>query len=236
MSTQIAFTAAEIGVLSTFNGDSMPDNVRAKMDELTRITGVLVEAKNVANNASTEKGNAWAAIRDVALAVAEATAATPKIRELVFNSVMHDYVTADKASAKASLKSYVSTGRTAILKLLDVTHTAEQLAQLSYKEVRDALSVRADAVFFDKVKKTAENLRYVEKQIKTVKKAEDADQQMALLHNLLDGMLAESQQMRDIFKSEKADNSQSAKLAKEIHADRQQAPTEPTVIETSKAA
>lgn len=233
---KIAFSAAEIGVLSAFNGSTMPESVRVKMDELNRITGVLVEAKNVANNATTEKGNAWQAIRAVALAVAEATAATPKVRELVFNSVMHEYVEADKASAKASLKSYVSTGRTMILKLLDVTHTAEQLEQLSYKEVRDALSVRADAVFFDKVKKVGENLRYVEKQIKKVKEAEDGEAQMALLHNLLDDLLGQSQELRNTFKSEKDSTSHSAQLAREIHADRQQAPTEPTVIETTKAA
>lgn len=233
---KIAFSAAEIGVLASFNGDTMPEAVRSKLDELNRITGVLVEAKNVANNASTEKGNAWTAIRAVALAVAEATAATPKIRELVFNSVMVEYVEADKASAKASLKSYVSTGRNAILKLLDVTHTAEQIEQLSYKDVRDALSVRADAVFFDKVKKCSENLRYVEKQIKNVKKAEDGEQQMAVLHSILDDVLNTSQSLRDQFKSEKDSNSQSALLAKEIHADRQQNPSEPTVVETTSAA
>lgn len=233
---KIAFTAGEIAVLAAFNGDTMPEAVRIKMDELNRITGVLVEAKNVANNATTEKGNAWTAIRAVALAVAEATAATPKVRELVYNSVMVEYVEADKASAKASLKSYVSTGRNAIIKLLDVTHNAEQLEQLSYKEVRDALSVRADAVFFDKVKKCGENLRYVEKQIKNVKKAEDGEQQMAMLHSILDDVLNTSQALRDQFKSEKDANSQSAKLAKEIHADRQQNPTEPTVVETTSAA
>lgn len=234
--SQIAFTGAEIGVLSTFNGTSMPESVRTKLDELNRITGVLAEAKNVANNATTEKGNAWQAILAVGLAVAEATAATPKIREIVYNSVMHEYVEAEKASAKASLKAYVSTGRNAIVKLLDVTHTAEQIAQLSYKEVRDALSVRADAVFFDKVKKCSENLRYVEKQIKNVKKAPDAEQQMAMLHSILDDVLGTSQALRDQFKSEKDAASHSAQLAKEIHADRQQAPSAATVVETSKAA
>lgn len=233
---KISFTAAEIGVLSAFNGDTMPEAVRAKLDELNRITGVLAEAKNVANNATTEKGNAWQAIRAVALAVAEATTATPKVRELVYNSVMVEYVEADKASAKASLKSYVSTGRNAIIKLLDVTHSAEQIEQLSYKEVRDALSVRADAVFFDKVKKCADNLRYVEKQIKNVKKAEDGEQQMAVLHSILDDVLNTSQALRNQFKSENDAKSHSSQLAKEIHADRQQNPTEPTVVETTSAA
>lgn len=231
---KIAFSAAELAAITAFNGENMPESVATAMGELNRITAVLVEAKNVQGNALTEKGNAWQAILGVALAIAESTPTT--VRELVYNSVMHEYVNADKASAKASLKAYVSTGRNSIIKLLDVTHTADELKQLSYKQVREALSPRSDAVFFDKVKKTSENLRYVEKQIKTVKKGEDAEQQMALLHNLLDDLLAESQAMRDIFKNEKAENSQSAKLAKEIHADRQQAPTEPTVIETSKAA
>lgn len=232
----LAFTAAEIAAMSAFNADSMPDNVREQLANLDRITGVIAEAKNVQNNATTEKGNAWSALLAVAFAVGEATENAKRIREMAFNSVLKDYVEADKDSSKASLKSYVSTARSVLLKMYGITHTAEQVTAMSYKDVREFLSPKADADFFAKVKEVAENLRYVEKQVAKVKKAEDAATQMALLHSALDDIMAQAKAMRDVFKSENDNNSVRANLARELHDQKPKAPTAPTVTNPEREA
>lgn len=232
----LAFTAAEIAAMSAFNADSMPENVRAQLANLDRITGVLAEAKNVQNNASTEKGNAWGALLNVAFAVAEATENAKRIREMAFNSVLKDYVEAEKDSSRASLKSYVSTARNVLLKMYGVTHTAEQIEAMSYKDVREFLSPKADADFAAKVKEVSEHLRYVEKQVGKVKKAEDAATQMALLHSVLDDILSQSKDIRNLFKSENDSNSVRANLARELHDQKPKAPTAPAVLNPEREA
>ncbi len=232
---KIAFTGKEIAVLSQFNADAMPDAVRQQLAELNRITGVLAEAKNVAGNAATEKVNACGAILAVTFAVAEATSEAKAIREIVFNSVMGEYVTADKDSAKASLKAYVSTARSALVKLLDSTHTREQIEKASYKELREWLSPKADADFTAKVAKVKEHLSYVEKQIGKVKKAEDGAAQMAVLHSIVDDVLATAQALRDQFKAENDSGQHRAEMARALHDLRQQGPSEPTAVETRAA-
>lgn len=233
--SQISFSAAEIGVLSQFNADAMPDAVRRSMDELTRVVTVLAEAKNVQDNAATERGNAWKAILDVTFAIADATAATPSIRELVFNSVMRDYVNAEKATANASLKAYASTGRNVLLKLLDVSHTREELADASYKDVRQWLSPPADADLSSKLNKLVENVRYIERQIAKAKKADNAEELLALLHSFADSTGGAAQQVRNQFKSEKDKNTTAATMARELHDLQQNAPSQPTNVETRAA-
>lgn len=222
--TKLSYTAAEIAVLSAFNADTMPDNVRAKLDELNRITTVLTDAKNVQENAQTEKGNAWDAIKAVAFAVSDATSTAPAVKEMIFNSVMHEYVDADKASAKASLKSYVSTARNMLLKLEGAV-SRQVLSEASYKAVRELLApapTEGAAV----IKKINEQLRYVERNAFKKKDSEEAKLALVILNELLETTTTLYNQYKGANDSESA----AATLSRELHDMKPEAPTAPTEV------
>lgn len=231
--SKISFTADEVAAIASFNQDNMPEGVRAKLDDLNRITAVLVEAKNVAGNAATEKGNAWHALRDVAFAIIDATPKAGRVRELAFNSVLTEYVNADKESAKASLKAYVSTARNMMLKLHDVKERAE-LEQASYKQIREWLSPKDNATASAIIDELRSNLAYVGKHAFKGKSEEEKAAQLLAL-NLIEEAASLIKGVRDSLKSEKDSNTSAANIARELQDMKPKAPTAPTSVE-SKAA
>lgn len=226
--SKIAFNAAEIAVLSAFNADTMPDSVRAELNKLEAIGAKLVNAKNVADDANTERGNAWDAVKAVIFAIEDATAGATSIREMVVNSVLADYVSKD-SNKPATLKSYASTGRNMLLKLCGSKWTREELNEASYKDIREWLAPRDNPEAYQLMQKINAASRYIEKH--GFKSAEGADLNLETLkavHELLEGT-------RTAIKGAKDSASHTGQLAKAVHDLKPQAPTAPTAVETRAA-
>lgn len=229
--SKIAFTAAEIGVLSAFNADTMPEVVREQLNKLETIATNLITAKNVAESAATDRGNAWEAVKAVIFAIEDATQQAPKIREMVVNSVLADYVSKD-SSKPATLKSYASTGRNMLLKLCGSKWTREELNEASYKDIREWLAPRDNPVAYQLMQKIKAGAAYIEKH-GFKEGREDVSLNLETLQSVFD--LIES--TRVAIKGEKDSNTHTGQLAKAVHDLKPQAPTAPTTVEsTAKVA
>lgn len=224
---KIAFTAAEIAVLSSFNADTMPDSVRAEIEKLNTIADVLIQAKNVNENANTERGNAWESVKSVIFAIEDATAAAPKVREMVVNSVLADYVSKD-SSKPATLKSYASTGRNMLLKLCGSKWTRDELNGASYKDIREWLAPRDNPEAYQLMQKIKASAAYIEKH---GFKADGSEAELNL--ETLKAVAESLDAARTAIKGEKDAKSATGQLAKAVHDLKPLAPTAPTTVETT---
>lgn len=228
--SKIAFSAAEIAALSAFNADTMPTAVREQLNKLETISAALVTAKNVAEDANTQRGNAWEAVKEVIFAIEDATQGAPKVREMIVNSVLADYVGKD-SSKPATIKSYASTGRNMLLKLCGSKWTRDELNEASYKDIREWLAPRDNPEAFQLMQKIKAATSYVEKH--GFKAGRD---DVALNLETLKTAYELLETSRNAIKGAKDSETHTGQLAKAVHDLKPQAPTAPTAVEVSNAA
>lgn len=177
-----------------------------------------VDAKNVADAASTERKGLWTNVLMLAEHVA-AAAPTKDTREMVFNIVAADLLEGETAN---TAKMYASTARSTLIKL----HTEQglefsDLQELSYGDVRKLLKPDANP---EGVKRNAE----LNKRLKFIIRKGDKAETLALLGELESAV----EPLYNKLKQKADSDSAAAKAAKELENNRQQQPDQPAVTET----
>ena len=212
------------GMAAAFNAMQVVQAQAA--DALQRIAerdGVLIDAKNVKDNAETVAGDLWKDVFQVASAVYTATVDCVDSRDMVIHAVMKQFLDVEKGAKKTTAGQYASTARSL---LAHVTKNREDIAEYGDKNRRQILEAMRDkshAELLEKVKEATRQARFIVKH-------GDAE-----ARKLLSDYLQSIAVVYGPIKAKKESEKVAVVGAKEMADLRQRHPTEPMVVETVAA-
>ena len=195
-------------------------------DALQRIAerdGVLVDAKNVRDNAETVAGDLWRDVFQVAGAVYTATVDCPADREIVISAVLRQFLNVEKGAKKTTAGQYASTARSLLTHVTKHREDIAEYADKNRREILDAMRDKAHAELLEKVKDAAKKARFI------IRHGDNEARRM--LADLLENIAVIHGPIKAKKESEKA----AAVGAKELADLRQRHPTAPMVTETVAA-
>lgn len=215
---------------------SVTQSIGAVLDSIRSHSERLVEFKNAADQKSGEQTGLWSDVAKVSRAVAEAAQAAGMgawagyIFEMAVQPVMPR--DDDEGKRAATVKSYLSTGKSAVVNLLlPGKLDAGKLETMTYSEVRQAIkppaNPGADAARDDLRKMIAFIAKHGDKF------GNDADNNA---QSRLSAIRAAVEPHYNAVKSAKDAKASAAKAAKELADNRQNAPSEAGTVETSQTA
>ena len=135
-------------------------------DAIKRIAerdGVLIDAKNVRDNAETVAGDLWRDVFQVASATFTATVDCPADREMVLHAVLKPFLEVEKGAKLSTAGQYASTAK----KLLaHVTKNREDIIEYADKnrsQIMEAMRDKSHAELLKKIKDAAKEARFIVK-------------------------------------------------------------------------
>lgn len=206
-------------------GETVNAACKAHVDAIRRKVEAANDAKNAADTGKTVKAGIWAETLAVVGIIADATkdAKGAKWREQLFTDVMGDFLSVAEGEKPSTAKAYASTGRAVLVKLLP-RMSLDDVKAKSYADVRKLVSPPKNPEADGILKRMTEQLRYIGKNAdkhggtKAVARLEELAEYVADHYNAV--------------KTAKDSKSSASKAAKELDANRQQRPDEPTTTET----
>lgn len=215
---------------------NVSQSIGAVLESIRNHSEKLVEFKNASDQKSGEQTGLWSDVAKVSRAVAEAakSAGMEAWAGYIFEMAVQPVMPRDDDEGKraATVKSYLSTGKSAVVNLLlNGKMDGEKLETLKYSEVRQAIkppaNPGADAMRDDLRKQIAFIAKHGDKF------GNDAENNA---QSRLSAIRAAVEPHYNAVKSAKDAKSAAAKAARTIEGDRQQAPSEPATVETTQAS
>ena len=200
--------------------------VAAELEAIRALNANTVNAKNVNDAATADKGTMWGHTFSIIEKIHDATQDNPEDRYQLFTDAMDEFLNlpadAEGNKPKATTASmYASTGRKLLVEVVtDQGKALEEFADKSYKEVREAFKDTKDAALLSQIGEAAKQLRYVVKHGTTEEKAE------------LEGLFSLITEAYNPVKARKDASSTKALADATLRDDAQQAPNEGTTVET----
>lgn len=215
--------AAQAAIATT-----LMDTCGPLVEGIKEATAKVIEGKNAADNAKTEKNNVWKDVLTIVGNIVDATSEAPALRDWACEAVLGEFLHAEKESPLATVKAYASTGKAVAVKL--VTEQGMQLdtiKEMSYGDIRATINPPANRVATNIADELAKLVKYIARHGDA--QGVDATAELTRLR----GLVTETY---NTVKSSKESKSAAAKLAKELRANKQQAPSEASTVETSRRA
>lgn len=212
------------GMAAAFN--AMQTVQAQAADALQRIAerdGVLIDAKNVKDNAETVAGDLWKDVFQVASAVFTATVDCVDSRDMVIHAVLKQFLDVEKGAKKTTAGQYASTARSL---LTHVTKHREDIAEYGDKNRRQILEAMRDkshAELLEKVKDAAKEARFI------IKHGDNE------ARKLLGDYLQSIKVIYGPIKAKKESEKAATVGDKELRDLRQRHPTAPMTVETVAA-
>ncbi len=212
------------GMAAAFN--AMQTVQAQAADALQRIAerdGVLIDAKNVKDNAETVAGDLWRDVFQVASAVYTATVDCVDSRDMVIHAVLKQFLDVEKGAKKTTAGQYASTARSL---LAHVTKNREDIAEYGDKnrrQILDAMRDKSHAELLKKVQDATKEARFIVKHGDTEAR------------KLLADCLQTIKVIYGPIKARKEGEKAAAVADKELADLRQRHPTAPMTVETVAA-
>lgn len=133
-------------------------------DALQRIAerdGVLIDAKNVKDNAETVAGDLWKDVYQVASAVYTATVDCVDSRDMVIHAVMKQFLDVEKGAKKTTAGQYASTARSLLAHVTKNREDIAKYADSNRRQILEAMRDQSHAELLEKVKDAAKMARFI---------------------------------------------------------------------------